>query len=75
VSSAGRAAPTASAEKKICWDFVYALLELAIWLRAGEDSAGAIAAGSQTAGKKTGCRRLRRGGGRKKDPQPPEMVR
>jgi hypothetical protein len=33
------------AQKKICWDFVHALLELAIWLQAGEDRA--IAAGSQ----------------------------
>jgi hypothetical protein len=42
--SAGRAAPTASAEKNY-WDFVHALRELAIWLQAGEDRA--IAAGSQ----------------------------
>jgi hypothetical protein len=33
------------AQKKICWDFVHALLELAVWLQAGEDRA--IAAGSQ----------------------------
>jgi hypothetical protein len=34
------------AQKKICWDFVHpALLELAAWLQAGEDSA--IAAGSK----------------------------
>jgi hypothetical protein len=32
-------------QKKICWDFVHALFELAIWLQAGEDRA--IAAGSQ----------------------------
>ena len=44
LASAGRAVPTASAEKK-CWDFVHALLELAAWLQAGEDRA--IAAGSQ----------------------------
>jgi hypothetical protein len=50
----GRAVPTAS-RKKICWDFVHALFELAIWLQAGEDRA--IAAGSQ-ADLKTGCRRL-----------------
>jgi hypothetical protein len=31
------------AQKKICWDFVHALLELAVWLQAGEDRA--IAAG------------------------------
>jgi hypothetical protein len=37
--SAGRAAPTAKAQKKICWDFVHALFELAIWLQAGEDRA------------------------------------
>jgi hypothetical protein len=34
------------AQKKICWDFVHALLELAIWLEAGEEHR-AIAAGSQ----------------------------
>jgi hypothetical protein len=33
------------AQKKICWDFVHALLELAVWLQAGEDRA--IAAGSK----------------------------
>jgi hypothetical protein len=33
------------AQKKICWDFVHALLELAAWLQAGEDRAIAIAAG------------------------------
>jgi hypothetical protein len=33
------------AQKKICWDFAHALLELAAWLQAGEDRA--IAAGSQ----------------------------
>jgi hypothetical protein len=33
------------AQKTICWDSVHALLELAIWLQAGEDRA--IAAGSQ----------------------------
>jgi hypothetical protein len=43
------------AQKKICLDFVHALLELAIWLQAGEDRA--IAAGSQS-DLKTGCRRL-----------------
>jgi hypothetical protein len=32
--------------KKICWDFAHALLELAVWLQAGEDHAIAIAAGS-----------------------------
>ena len=31
--------------KKICWDFAHALLELAVWLQAGEDRA--IAAGSK----------------------------
>jgi hypothetical protein len=37
------------AQKKICWDFAHALLELAAssWLQAGEDRAVAIAAGSQ----------------------------
>jgi hypothetical protein len=48
--------PRQQAQKKICWDFVHALLELAIWLQAGEDRA--IAAGSQ-ADLKTGCSRLR----------------
>jgi hypothetical protein len=54
---AGRAAPTASAEKKMLGfrARVHALFELAIWIQAGEDRA--IAAGSQ-AGKKTGCRPL-----------------
>jgi hypothetical protein len=33
------------AQKKICWDFVHALLELAVWLQAEEDRA--IAAGSK----------------------------
>jgi hypothetical protein len=33
------------AQKKICWDFVHALLELAVWLQVGEDRA--IAAGSK----------------------------
>jgi hypothetical protein len=33
------------AQKKICWHFVHALLELAVWLQAGEDRA--IAAGSK----------------------------
>jgi hypothetical protein len=33
------------AQKKICWDFVHALLELAACLQAGEDRA--IAAGSK----------------------------
>jgi hypothetical protein len=33
------------AQKKICWDFAHALLELAVWLQAGEGRA--IAAGSQ----------------------------
>jgi hypothetical protein len=42
--SSGRAAPTAGIEKN-CWDFVHALLELAIWIQAGEDRA--IATGSQ----------------------------
>jgi hypothetical protein len=32
-------------KKKICWDFAHALLELAVWLQAGEDRA--IAAGSR----------------------------
>jgi hypothetical protein len=32
-------------KKKICWDFAHALLELAVWLQAGEDHA--IAAGSR----------------------------
>jgi hypothetical protein len=32
-------------QKKICWDFAHALLELAVWLQAGEDRA--IAAGSR----------------------------
>jgi hypothetical protein len=31
------------AQKKICWDFVHALLELAVWLQAGKDRAIAIA--------------------------------
>jgi hypothetical protein len=35
------------AQKKICWDSVHALLELAAWLQAGEDRAIAIAAGSK----------------------------
>jgi hypothetical protein len=39
------------AQKKICWDFAHALLELAVWLQAGEDRA--IAAGSR-ADKKSG---------------------
>ena len=43
------------AQKKICWDFVHALLELAVWLQAGEDRA--IAAGSK-ADLKSGCPRL-----------------
>jgi hypothetical protein len=43
------------AQKKIFWDFVHALLELAVWLQAGEDRA--IAAGSK-ADKKTGCPRV-----------------
>jgi hypothetical protein len=43
------------APEKICWDFVHALLELAVWLQAGEDRA--IAAGSK-ADKKSGCRPL-----------------
>jgi hypothetical protein len=47
LSSAGRAAPTASAEKNY-WDFVHALRELAIWLQAGEDRA--IAGGGQPSG-------------------------
>jgi hypothetical protein len=38
------------AQKKICLDFVHALLELAVWLQAGEDRA--IAAGSQQSGLK-----------------------
>jgi hypothetical protein len=33
------------AQKKICWDFAHALLELAVWLQAGGDCA--IAAGSK----------------------------
>jgi hypothetical protein len=33
------------AQKKSCWDFAHALLELAVWLQAGEDRA--IAAGSR----------------------------
>jgi hypothetical protein len=33
------------AQKKVCWDFAHALLELAVWLQAGEDRA--IAAGSK----------------------------
>jgi hypothetical protein len=37
--------PDSKRRKKICWDFVHALLELAVWLQAGEDRA--IAAGSQ----------------------------
>jgi hypothetical protein len=60
LSSADRAVPTASAERrkrKICWDSVHALLELVTWLQAGEDRA--IAAGSQ-ADKKTDCPRLTR---------------
>jgi hypothetical protein len=36
--------PRQQAQKKICWDFVHALLELAAWLQAGEDHA--IAAGA-----------------------------
>jgi hypothetical protein len=40
------------AQKKICWDFVHALLELAVWLQAGEDRV--IAAGSKV-DKKTGA--------------------
>jgi hypothetical protein len=40
------------AQKKVCWDFVHALLELlAVWLQAGEDRAignwQCIAAGSK----------------------------
>jgi hypothetical protein len=31
--------PRQQAQNKICWDFVHALLELAIWLQAGEDRA------------------------------------
>jgi hypothetical protein len=34
------------AQKKSCWDFVHALLELAVWFQAGEDRA--IAAGSKS---------------------------
>jgi mannose/cellobiose epimerase-like protein (N-acyl-D-glucosamine 2-epimerase family) len=34
-----------SKQKKNCWDFAHALLELAVWLQAGEDRA--IAAGSK----------------------------
>jgi hypothetical protein len=45
------------AQKKMCWDFVHALLELAVWLQAGEDRA--IAAGSK-ADLKSGCRPLRK---------------
>jgi hypothetical protein len=48
------------AQKKICWDFVHALLELAVSslaLQAGEDRAIAIAAGSK-ADLKSGCRPL-----------------
>jgi hypothetical protein len=44
------------AQKKNCWDFVHALLELAVWLQAGEDHA--IAAGSKAV-LKSGCRPLR----------------
>jgi hypothetical protein len=33
------------AQQKICWDFMHALLELAVWLQAGDDRAVAIAAG------------------------------
>jgi hypothetical protein len=43
-SPVGASRQAASAEK-ICWDFVHALLELAVWLQSGEDRA--IAAGSQ----------------------------
>ena len=42
-------------KKKICWDFAHALLELAVWLQAGEDHA--IAAGSRAV-LKSGCRPL-----------------
>jgi hypothetical protein len=38
------------AQKRICWDLVHALLELAVWLQAGEDRA--IAAGSRADKKK-----------------------
>jgi hypothetical protein len=31
------------AKNKICWDFVHALLKLAIWFQAGEDRATAAA--------------------------------
>jgi hypothetical protein len=43
-------APRQQAQKKICWDFAHALLELAAWLQAGEDRA--ITAGSRAAGYK-----------------------
>jgi hypothetical protein len=49
------------AQKKICWDFVHALLELAVWLQAGEDRA--IAAGSKV-DLKSGCPRLPQDAGR-----------
>jgi hypothetical protein len=42
-------------KKKICWDFAHALLELAVWLQAGEDHA--IAAGSRAV-LKSRCRPL-----------------
>jgi hypothetical protein len=41
------------AQKKICWDFVHALLELAVWLQAGEDRA--ILRRTAKADKKTGA--------------------
>jgi hypothetical protein len=44
------------AQKKICWDFVHALLEFAVWLQAGEDRA--IAAAGSKADLKSGCPRL-----------------
>jgi hypothetical protein len=50
--------PRQQAQKKMCWDFAHALLELAVWLQASGRGAGedrAIAAGSK-ADKKSGCR-------------------
>jgi hypothetical protein len=52
---ANLALATRKVEKKICWDFAHALLELAVWLQAGEDHA--IAAGSRAV-LKSGCRPL-----------------
>jgi hypothetical protein len=64
--------PQQQAQKKICWDFVHALLELTAWLQAGEDCA--IAAGSQ-ADLKSGCPRLGSGVRRVSGRNPLKKVR